>query len=476
MKKQLRAGLVVATLCLGVIPLQAETEVKLTNNVEHITEDTKWETREEAPGLKITIKDAYKRAGKTEKIILKLDNALWTDRNGTSVQIYDAKNIDTYKIALMSRGEDCLQLNVDIPGDLEEGDEVSFVVALMAETRGKEASVVVEPGDDSDLIDTHKVLIGAQSGKKVTWEVEEIPTIVKEGIIAPITFTEVRPYIIEDEIEITLKLQNDNLAFGDFNYISENVHADDTDYELNSDEYVTYGGGFEGISNIMKLKKINEDDQAIIFKIKGGNTAEAGEITLKNIPIINKSSNYKEEDVLITLEGDAIVDAKKDITVAHIGSKTIEEEKAEKEAEIEAIAAEEEAKKAEKGAQRGAHFKVGESSYTVDGTKYDMDAATFIQEPGYIMVPLKYVALAIGAYEEDIQYSNGMIYFKYDNKVVELRVNSDIAIVNRANIQMEAPVIIKDGRSYAPMGEVARLLGLNREWDNAQKTASFKMK
>lgn len=466
----------IATLCIMVLPLYAESQAQLTGNIEHIKETTIWETREDAPGLKITIKDAYKRAGKTEKIILNLENALWSDGNGTSVQIYDTKNIDAYNIALMSRGEDSLQLNVDIPSDIGEDEEISFTAALMVRARDKEMSVIVEPGDDSELIDTQKVLIGAQSGKKVTWEVEEVPTIVKEGIIAPITFTELRPYIIEDEIEITLKLQNANLAFGEFDYISKNEHADDTDYELNTDDYITYGGGFAGISTKMKLKTINDDDQTITFKIKGGNTSEAGEITLKNIPIINKSSNFKEEDVLLTLEGDAIVDAKKDITVAYIRNKTLEEQQAEEEAKKEAEIAEEEAKQAEKEAQKGIHFAVGENYYTVDGDKYDMDAATFVQEPGYIMVPLKYVALAIGVPEEEILYNNGMIYFKYGNKTVELRVDSDVATVNRVNVQMEAPVVIKDGRSYAPMGEVARLLGLNKEWNNTQKTASFKVK
>lgn len=469
MSKRLRMSIIIAALCLGVMPLQAQSEAALTSNVENVKEGSTWTDKEEAPGLKITIKDAYKRAGKTEKIILKLDNAVWADRNGTSVQIYDAKNIDAYKVALMSRGEDCLQLNVDIPSDIEEGDEVSFVVALMIEARDKEVSVVVEPGDESELISTQKVLVGAQRERKVTWEVEDIPSMKKEGTIAPITFTELRPYIIEDEIEITLKLQNTNLAFGDFDYISEKVHSDDTDYELNSDDYITYGGGFAGMNTTVMLKKINNDDKTIIFKVKGGNTSEVGSITLKNIPIINKSSNVQEESVLLTLEGDAIVDTKKDIVVGYIKTKTSEEEQAEQDA----IIAEEEKQQTEKEKKKGIQFTVGKNYYSVDGEQYEMDAATFVQEPGYIMVPLKYVALALGVYEEDIQYNNGMIYFKYGNKTVELRVNSDVATVNRVNIPMDAPIVVKDGRSYAPIGEVARLLGLSKAWNNAEKTATF---
>ena len=69
-----------------------------------------------------------------------------------------------------------------------------------------------------------------------------------------------------------------------------------------------------------------------------------------------------------------------------------------------------------------------------------------------------------------------MIYFKYGERTIELYAGSDIAVVNKGRIQMEAPVVIIDGRSYAPMGEVARLLGLDREWNSAEKTAIFKMK
>ncbi len=475
-RKRFMAAILASTLCLSALPLQAKSEAQLITYVESIKEDTKWESKEKAPGLKITIKDAYKRAGKTEKVILKLEHATWVDGNGTSVQIYDSQNIQASKIALMSRGEDCLQLNVDIPTDLKEGDEISFVVALMVRVRDKDVNVIIEPGEESELIETQKVLIGAQREKKVTWEVGDMPRVKKKGTIAPITFTELRPYSIDDELEITLKIQNENLAFGGFDYISESVHADDTDYELNSDDYINYADGFVGMDTIVKLKKFNKDDQTITFKIKGGNTSEKGSITLKNIPIINKADNVQEEDVLLTLKGDDIVDTKKDIVVAYIRNKTEEEEKIEEQAKQDALIEEVEKQEAEKEKQSGIQFTVGKSYYTVNGNQYEMDAATFVQEPGYIMVPLKYVALALGVYEEDILYNNGMIYFKYGNKVIELRVGSDIANVNKINIPMDIPIVLKDGRSYAPMGEIARLLGLEKEWHNVDKTAVFTTK
>ena len=78
-------------------------------------------------------------------IILDLEDAVWTDRNGTSAEIYDAQNIDAYKIALMSKGEDSLQLNVDIPEDLKEGDEVTVGEAFSDVESVKAVSDVYSP-------------------------------------------------------------------------------------------------------------------------------------------------------------------------------------------------------------------------------------------------------------------------------------------------------------------------------------------
>ena len=38
---------------------------------------------------------------------------------------------------------------------------------------------------------------------------------------------------------------------------------------------------------------------------------------------------------------------------------------------------------------------------------------------------------------------------------------------------MATKVVVKDGRTYAPVGEVARILGVSSSWDNTTKTATF---
>ena len=118
-------------------------------------------------------------------------------------------------------------------------------------------------------------------------------------------------------------------------------------------------------------------------------------------------------------------------------------------------------------------FKIGESKYTLNGVEKTMDAASFIQDPGYTMIPVRYVAEAFGVKGNDILFSKGVVTIFAGNRTIQLTNGSDVAIVNGASIQMATKVVVKDGRTYAPVGEIARILGVSSSWDNTTKTATF---
>ena len=471
MKKQFHIAMMIAALTLGALPVQASSQAALISDIADIRESTIWEDQEEAPGLKITIKDVYEKAGETEEIDVELRGAVWVDGNGASLQPYEITGVRREDISILGYGEDSIKIKVNIPSGIKEEDAISFVIPLMVEINDSKAKIIV---------DGKEIIFGATTQKQVEWKVDEVPTLIKEGNLADITLTELRPYSIEDELTIKLTLQNKNLAFGDFEYLTKSVNDADTDYTLKSANHVIYGSGATGNSEEIKLKTNNRNDREITFKIDATGSSDKGTITLTNIPIINKNEDFEDEDVLLTIESEAILSEGKDVVVAYIRHQTVEEQKAEeeaqKEAEAEAERIEEALKAQEKEAKAGIQFKVGESAYHVDGTTYNMDAKSFIQEPGYIMVPLKYVAMSLGVSEDKILFNNGMIYFTYNDRTIELRVGSDIATVNRGNIKMETPVVIVDGRSYAPMGEVAKLLGLHKAWNGTEKIAIFKTK
>ena len=123
-----------------------------------------------------------------------------------------------------------------------------------------------------------------------------------------------------------------------------------------------------------------------------------------------------------------------------------------------------------------AAFVIGEATYTANGTTREMDAQSYIQDPGFTMVPVRYVAEAFGVKANDILFSNGTATIFAGNRTIQLTAGSDIAVVNGAAIKMGTKVVVKEGRTYAPVGEIARILGISTKWDSATKTATFENK
>ena len=122
-----------------------------------------------------------------------------------------------------------------------------------------------------------------------------------------------------------------------------------------------------------------------------------------------------------------------------------------------------------------ASFTVGSAEYVVDDATYTMDAAAYIQN-GRIMVPVRYLSDAFGISPQNILFNDGVVSIIAGDKIVQLKVGSDIITVNGAAIKMDAKAEVKDGRSYVPMKFIAAALGVEASWDEATKTATFSNK
>lgn len=123
-----------------------------------------------------------------------------------------------------------------------------------------------------------------------------------------------------------------------------------------------------------------------------------------------------------------------------------------------------------------ATFTIGSANYTVNGKVATMDASAYIQDPGYTMVPVRYVATAFGVNAQDILFSNGTATIFAGSRTIQLTAGSDVAIVNGASVKLSTKVVVKDGRTYAPVGEIARILGISANWDSVNKVATFENK
>ena len=121
-------------------------------------------------------------------------------------------------------------------------------------------------------------------------------------------------------------------------------------------------------------------------------------------------------------------------------------------------------------------FVIGESKYTVNGVEKTMDAASYIKDPGFTMVPVRFVAEAFGVTGENILFGKGTVTIFAGNRTIQLTNGSNVAIVNGAPVSMATAVEIKEGRTYAPIGEIATILGVSKDWNAGTKTATFENK
>lgn len=124
-----------------------------------------------------------------------------------------------------------------------------------------------------------------------------------------------------------------------------------------------------------------------------------------------------------------------------------------------------------------AAFVIGSSAFVVNGEEKTMDVAPYISEQGNTMIPLRYVAAALGISEQNIIWNGGTaqtVTIFDGEKVLQLQIGKNVAKYNGVDIPMNSPAVIKDGRTCVPVGEIGRLLGADVTWDADTKTASFK--
>lgn len=121
-------------------------------------------------------------------------------------------------------------------------------------------------------------------------------------------------------------------------------------------------------------------------------------------------------------------------------------------------------------------FVIGSAAYVANGTTKTMDVAPFLSKDGNTIVPLRYVAEALGIQEENIIWDgvNRTVTILDGAKVLQLKIDSKMVMFNGVSIPMNSAPTIVNERSCVPVGEIGRLLGADVDWDPVTKTATFK--
>lgn len=118
---------------------------------------------------------------------------------------------------------------------------------------------------------------------------------------------------------------------------------------------------------------------------------------------------------------------------------------------------------------------IGANQIVVDGTPAAIDAPAYINKDNRTMVPLRAVAVALGVSDDQIVWvaSERTVIVNYADTWISMVIGSQIMKVNGIEMAMTTAPEISNSRTFLPMADLGRALGVTATWDAATKTASF---
>jgi hypothetical protein len=116
-----------------------------------------------------------------------------------------------------------------------------------------------------------------------------------------------------------------------------------------------------------------------------------------------------------------------------------------------------------------ASFRIGDLTYTVDGTALTMDAAPFIRD-GRTYVPVRYVAMASGIPEKNIIYENNTVTIQNGEQWIKLLPGSKNMETNKGPVNMDVPALLENGRTFLPVRWVCEAFDLKVQWIDESQT------
>lgn len=115
-----------------------------------------------------------------------------------------------------------------------------------------------------------------------------------------------------------------------------------------------------------------------------------------------------------------------------------------------------------------AQFKIGENFFSLNGTQISMEAAPFLKN-GRTYVPVRYVVRAAGIPDENISFENGVVSIKSEKITAVLTPGSNTILLGGKSLQMDAPVLTMDGRTFVPLRWVCEAFNLRVMWDEKEQ-------
>ena len=123
--------------------------------------------------------------------------------------------------------------------------------------------------------------------------------------------------------------------------------------------------------------------------------------------------------------------------------------------------------------QQNIKFRVGDASYGINGKYKHMDTPARMQA-NHMIVPRKYITEALGMSSDQVIWDKEKESLTiYADKLIELKVGSNLMKVDGKTVQMSTHMSIINGRTMVPLGNLLTALGISYTWDNNLQTTFF---
>lgn len=118
-------------------------------------------------------------------------------------------------------------------------------------------------------------------------------------------------------------------------------------------------------------------------------------------------------------------------------------------------------------------FTAGEGAYAINGKYKHLDVPAYMEQ-GRMIVPIKDVAEALNIPKEQVNWNKETEKITiYTDKIIELEVGSNIIKVDGKKEYMATQTTMVQGKVMVPIGEIARALGIDVDWNDKTQTAKF---